>query len=1023
MKTNKAMALLSLVFASAFILSACNSSSSSESTSTEPTTSETPVDPVVTHTVKFVSEGVVLQTSEVVDGECAVYEGEEPTKQKDETVYKYGFWGWDRRLSEPITEDTTFNARFGGYQQVMMLDDFESYTSSGRMKEAGWGALGYSNSAGWTSDTKAAVGLGSNSLEANKALQFDAWENGSGYKFINNKLKNKYQYGANALKFRLMVPSINKVKVLIYSKTISVTDADGTEKLVEPKFVYNLPIHSDEYVEYTLPFNSDKWLLWEKAGDTMVAMASWLGMHQDEIVTLLTKIEFYIEGNDGVGRAYSAHLDSISFVTLDNPSESEITRLSNYSVFTGKTTSNQTVKMELLENNAAKATVIDAQVPQVINGTYQREGLNISFTSEDQGETLVFNGKLSHNGKRVDFVSASGTLKPEVNGMTFNAVQTVEDFESYTADGEGYTTTNPETSRSGLRGNYYIEYYKGSDEAPFGGSGWSLLDETTGSDKLTLSKDSAVAHSGNNCAVLVNEQNLAYRYMQWGLFDGKSCQRIYHGSYLGFWAKSSGVVPYLKVTAFSENKPKVNSEQCVTDYVPGPNPNGGWKHFEIALKDVNYYGFAIMIEKNKTANTTLLIDDIEIYTASPYATYQTPAPEPEFVPGSLYTSAVDGLFNVNLEIVDAENVKLTCGKLASPALGTYVRNNDEVTMTFESVTYVATIKDNFSKLAFKSVSGSGDVKDLLQNLSFTGVDMLETCDTYTQSGQMYCQKYRDIDARSGARGAYYCDYNGGGSGPVGGQGWCLMGGEGNQLELDTTTSYTGHNSIKIKQNSSMSMRYFQWGLFDGTAKPHTGVDGFAIYMKNTNSFVGNFKIHVYTAQKVNPSNVTTYRISSNALTIPANADWTKFTLELNPNKTYYGFAIECLSGSSTGMINFDNAYFYTNTNDPSLLYHVKKGVVLSGPLYQSNVASIRFGDSGTAYLTYARFEFDNVEIKYTTFVVDTDQMMTFDAGDAVVTGRYSINFETNVVTFTITASSGLYGGAFPVGSVLSSQTE
>ena len=1027
MKNKKTMALLSLVFASAFLLSACGGNETLTPTSSDPTTSTSiPDEPLPQYTVKFVVEGEVVQTSLVEEGSLAVYEGPTPTKENDDpSILYYGFHGWDRRLTDPIMEDTTFNAVFGSYVDEMLLDDFESYTSSGRMKEAGWTALGYSNSTGqWTTETSAAVGLTDLSLAGNNALRFDAWENGVGYKIANTKLKDKFTHSANALKFGLMCPEINTIKVIIYTKMITITDSDGSPKLVEPKFLYQMQPSSNEYVEYTLPFNSEKWLLWEKAGDTMVAMANWLNMHQDDITTMLTKIEFYIVGNDGVGRAYSSYLDSVKFVTLENPQYEEVELDSPYSCYTGTLTNNQTVKIDLKAENAATATIVDAQVPQVINGTYALNGKNISFTSADSGATLVYNGKITHNGKQVDYVSADGALKEYVEGVKLNSVQPVENFESFDSDGVAYTQEHAADAREGARGSFYSEFYSGNgtDSSPWAGKNWSLLEGD--GDELQLVQDNAVAHSGNNCLKLENNKQHAIRYMQWGLFDGTSKAHIYHGSTLSFWAKSVGAVPMLKVLMYSENKPAHSSTMVVSDYFAGPVPNGGWKHYELKLKDVNYYGFAIVIEKNLTANSTLYVDDFEIYTASPYATYVAPTADPGFAIGSVFNGAAHDLINISLEIIDANVVKFSCQKLGSPVNGTYVKNNDTVTMTFGSTIYVATIQTGYSGLKFSSITGSDEVAQLLNNVSFTALDQAETAETYLSNGQMYCQSNMDEDNVSGARGAYYCDFKGGGgSSPLGGCYYSLMGGSGDQLSLDNSTAASGNNSIMIKKNRDYDMRYFQWGLFKGTGKAHKGFDAFSIYLKNDNAFVTKVKVYVYSLAKLNTENHLNGRVTKE-INLPANQDWTKYTLSLDTSKTYYGFAIELPAeeGGANGSIHFDNAYYHSTEYDPSLIYRVKKDTTLSGLIYQNSNASIKFLGDGKILFTSEKFSaLNNQECPYTMEVVGTEQIMSFEIQATVVTGKYAVDIATGVITFTVTsAEGGLYYGAIPPGSVFRS---
>ena len=503
MKNKKQIAFLSVILASTMIMAACggkpsnnsNSSNSASDSSSETTSSSDA--PVVKHTATFVANGQTVYSVEVVEGECAEFVGAEPTKAADANAFKYGFRGWDKDPAEtPITEDTTFTAQFQPYVQEAMIDDFEAYEEKGDLVDAGWHALGYDNgSKEWVKDTKAAVTLGTKSVEGQKSLRFDAWENGVGYKFAKAFAEGAFPKSANALKFRLMVPSINTVKVMLYANATVIND-QGQEEEMEPEFAYTINPISGEYVDYVIPLDDDGWALWGDAEKTIKSVAAWTGFHQDDILQHLTKLEFYIEGNDhGSYQPYAAFLDSIRFVTLDAPVKSEEETMGTYNKYTGYLADGHTIKIEIGANNAASATILDTQQPQTINGTVAVDGKEITFTSADNGVTLVYKGKMVNGGQKIQFVSATGAYAEGAQGMSLTAVQVVDNFESYTEDGQAYYQGDGhgKADRKGCRGAYYSEYYAGSGSTDWGGNGWSLLGGS--GDQLKLKADSG-AHSG-----------------------------------------------------------------------------------------------------------------------------------------------------------------------------------------------------------------------------------------------------------------------------------------------------------------------------------------------------------------------------------------------------------------------------------------------------------------------------------------------------------------------------------------------
>ena len=184
-------------------------------------------------TVRFLVDGQEVKSYQVEEGQKVVYDGEQPTKAADANAVKYRFKGWDKDLNQPITQDTTINAVFAAYAAEVVVDDFESYESSSEVTDADWVAIGWKDN-GWSEDTKATVALGTNSVEGNKALRFDAWRNGSYYKMAKKFATNTFNKSVNAMKFRLMVPADCDIQVILYAACV----INGEQQ--SPAFYYHL---------------------------------------------------------------------------------------------------------------------------------------------------------------------------------------------------------------------------------------------------------------------------------------------------------------------------------------------------------------------------------------------------------------------------------------------------------------------------------------------------------------------------------------------------------------------------------------------------------------------------------------------------------------------------------------------------------------------------------------------------------------------------------------------------------------
>ena len=1006
---------ISAIGSSSSIDSASSSSATSASSDSSGSTSTSSDITTNTFIVTFVVDGTVVQTDELEPGDIASYRGATPTRAESGGK-KYRFKGWSPDISQPINKDTVFTAQFAEYLSVQMIDDFESYEDSPSMKDEGWMALGYSNATGqWSDQTAASVSLGTRSEEGDQSLRFDAWENGVGYKFAKTFREGEFTNSGNALQFRLMVPQINTVKVLLHAK-VSIA---GTVQ--NPSFTYTLNVPSSEFVEYTIPLNDQGWALWGEAGKSISVCADWMGVHEDDLLNYLTRIEFYIQGNDGGnGLPYIAFLDSAKFVTIDTPAYSAQENLVVNDRYTATLTDGTTLRLDVGANGAATASVIDLETPVSVNGTLSVNGRDATFTSS----ALTYRGTLTNGGNLIKFVSASGSLKDLVDDVNLTGVQVLDNFDQYTSDGKSYYVDNPINQRSGCRGAYYSEYFSNStaDETEWGGSKWSLMRGS--GDQLKLKQDASGAHSGKNYLCLKNSQYNAMRYMQWGLYDGTAEQNSFRGNKLGFWARTNGLVPAFKVACYSQTSPKNATKD---NYVKSQTfacsaPIGEWTHYEIDLNpNVVYYGFLVFMEKNGSADSYLYLDDVEIYSADPYAHYEAPVEEalPTVIPDTYYLGAAAGLFNTSIGFLEDNSAYLCFGDNYY-GQGTYEINDREVTINIENggIIYTATMSDDATELIFKSVTGSNaDYVGILNNTNYTLADYADNAETYKDDGLMYYQGNQNEALISGARGAYYCDYQAGNnsySSPIGGAGWILMGGSGDQLKLNTTNPLAGAKSLDMKKSTAGAMRYIQWDLYKGTAEAHTFKTNFVVQARNNADNATKVKVMVFKAQHVTAENYETSYVSKE-VTLDAGA--TDFIdIELDINETYYGYGIELAKDSKAAYITFDNAIFYSFYTD-GVNYLAPKDMVLNGK--NGLEASIKFGDVTKAFITYSAIGLNNTECSY-RMTYGSGQGMIITVNGKEIEGSYVVAFD-GTVTFTVTGVDPALSSYISVGAVFSNK--
>ena len=970
-------------------------------------------------TVKFVVDGVEVQSGEVEEGQTASYSGETPTKAPDANAVKYRFKGWDKDLNQPITADTTFTAVFAEYAASQVIDNFEAYESNADMADA-WTVQKYDgNSSSWV-DTNAAVSVGSKATEGNKALRFDGWENGTGFRFLKHNEVGAFAKCANAVKFNMQIPSINTVKLILKGK------ATIAGQVQEPSFTYEFHPTTSEYVEYVIPLADNAWQLWGEAGKTIKTATDMIGVHVDDVVNYITDVGFFVQGNDNIGgQKYFAFVDNLQFVTLDEPvAASNVETMGQYAKYTGLLNDGHTVKVELGANGAATATIIDMETPLQIPGNVAVDAdKNMTFTSADNGASLVYKAQLKNGGQTMKYVEASGTMAQGVVGVDLNAVQVVDNYDQYTSDGKSYCQANMDiNNRSGARGAYYSEYYSGGSHEyeTFGGNGWVLM----GGDGSQLKLKTDGGHSGNNYLYMKNSGSFAMRYMQWGLFDGTAEQNNFRGSKLSFWAKTYGVVPAFKVSMYSQSKPRnaTKDEQVKSATFTNTAAIGEWKHFEVDLNPaLTYYGFLVFMEKTGGSDAGLYIDDVEVYTANPYAEYVPPVPPVtygELKNGQVFFANIAGYAGSTLTVKKNNAVTLDFPMMSTTIEGAYTQENDQISFDFGAYgTYVASINADSNKLEYVSATG---VIQTFGEFTFNEMDVLDNAEAYTESGKMYYQNNMDANNRSGARGAYYCDYYSGGSGStVGGSGWSLMGGSGDQLSLETSIAHSGSNSLKMKRNKSNAMRYMTWGLFDGSAEGHTGANYFSYWVKNPNSVALTVKTSVYYQATVTASTQQSNRAYVEAQ-IPANSDWTQVVIPLDPAKTYYGVAYVPATVSGGGSADFfyvDDAMFYSEEMNIAAPFLAINGLEMSGTIVPG-AASITLGEHGTCKLTCAALG-GSLDA---TFTLIGDRMVitvpAFQGGEkTVITGTYAPSDQAGVVTFTVISTTGEMAAYIPADTV------
>ncbi len=247
--------------------------------------------------------------------------------------------------------------------------------------------------------------------------------------------------------------------------------------------------------------------------------------------------------------------------------------------------------------------------------------LSMTITSVQSGYDFVAT-LATEDGDTFTLSSVTGSVAPVLQGLTADKCQALYDFENFTATGVGLdqSHTNP-SAFSGLRKEFYSDYYSGGSGSAVGGSGWSMMGS---SDYLELSK--TVAHTGSNSMRLKYNASNQMRFLTFNLSDG-SGEAYAQGSYLSMWVRANTERDNdIKLKAFYDAQitPSTQSHCDEVEVVIPHDANQGWVEVRLSLKaSRTYYGFGIQPMKNSGSSSGdgqyFYVDDIAIFnTINPY---------------------------------------------------------------------------------------------------------------------------------------------------------------------------------------------------------------------------------------------------------------------------------------------------------------------------------------------------------------------------------------------------------------------
>ena len=277
--------------------------------------------------------------------------------------------------------------------------------------------------------------------------------------------------------------------------------------------------------------------------------------------------------------------------------------------YTGVMTSdNYRYKLDLSNGNAT-LTSIDKETNTTQSGT-------ASLTDSTLTVTI--------SGTTYTFTVSSDSYSLTSSAITMYRVYNVEDFESYTTDGQGWASNRGAASQydgTGVKGNYYCDFNGSSTiQSPIGGSNWAMM-----ASNNYLIFDSAKGHQNTKVAAFKGKDS-GLRFFQLKAYYGIP-SIIGKGTTFSFWARGavnesfadSSYDATIKIFAYYNSKVTSSNQGTRTDKEFTIPAGSGWREYKMDLdSSKNYYAFAIYTKNSTASERFTPIDDVKIYTHSPY---------------------------------------------------------------------------------------------------------------------------------------------------------------------------------------------------------------------------------------------------------------------------------------------------------------------------------------------------------------------------------------------------------------------
>ena len=385
--------------------------------------------------------------------------------------------------------------------------------------------------------------------------------------------------------------------------------------------------------------------------------------------------------------------------------------------YTGVGNDDDTYSLTLSAGNATfKSTDRGTNIELTGTASLSNSQLTCSFTSPSEYNGLVYVFEPCDEYHKFNFVSKSGTGSNDVPEIDLYREYPIDAFEGYGETGIGWDKTHDQYSTSGARNAYVCEYKTGSGVGPIGGTDWSLM----GSDDYMVFNASKGRNNSKTVAFKNNRNEMRFFHMK-AYFGMPSL--LGRGTKLSFWARGPYQTTQLQNNStyggtfsfqlyYTEKVTESTINQCTSRdfYVPA---GSDWHEYIMDIDpNKNYYSFSITTKSKDSTSRYLPIDDICIYTDSPYTVQPWNNPGGNYHGHATKTGGDDcpiilAMANDGTGIVRLDNVEYNISSIS------YNRTSNQISIATSNSSYIGTITGTYDKgnNIFYNVSISGTKKN------------------------------------------------------------------------------------------------------------------------------------------------------------------------------------------------------------------------------------------------------------------------------------------------------------------------